>query len=142
MDRVDKKTRSKVMAQIKKSNTKLEMKLRTLLADHGIRTYRCYLKNLPGSPDFAFSRQKVAIFIDSCFWHGCKTHLRIPQTNLNYWLKKFETNRARDKRQTAELRKLGWRVLRLWEHELRKPNGVIGKITRALKSQGAKLRSE
>jgi DNA mismatch endonuclease (patch repair protein) len=75
---------------------------------------------LPGTPDFAFPKNRVAVFVDGCFWHGCPRHASFPATRRDFWLKKFAANKARDRRVNRELRKRGWRVLRLWEHELSK----------------------
>ncbi len=69
-------------------------------------------------PDFIFRAQKLAIFVDGCFWHGCPEHFRRPQTRQKFWDAKITRNQARDAAVTKALRKVGWRVLRLWEHEL------------------------
>jgi len=132
LDRYDRPTRSRVMAQIRKSHTKLEDVLVAILNSVGLTEYARYPKGLPGSPDFVFQRERVAIFLDSCFWHGCPKHLRMPTSNLTYWSNKIAGNRERDRRQTRELKDQGWRVLRLWEHELRRPNAVTRKIHRTL----------
>lgn len=134
MDRYDRRTRSRVMARVKKSDTKLEGTLTSILRNYGLVGYKRYLKDLPGSPDFAFLRAQVAVFLDSCFWHGCPKHLRMPKSNLDYWQRKIAENKRRDRRQTAGLRHLGWSVVRLWEHELRDPDAVVRRIRRALDS--------
>ncbi len=77
---------------------------------------------LLGNPDFVFARLKIAVFIDGCFWHGCPDHCRMPATNISYWKKKISGNIKRDKRTTSILKKSGWTVLRIWEHELKKRN--------------------
>jgi DNA mismatch endonuclease (patch repair protein) len=69
-------------------------------------------------PDFIFRAQKVAIFVDGCFWHGCPEHFRRPQTRQKFWDAKITHNQTRDAEVTKALRKTGWRVLRLWEHDL------------------------
>ena len=124
-----------VMTRVKKSYTKLEERLAVILNTEGLDRYDRYRKDLPGSPDFVFQQVKVAVFLDSCFWHGCPKHLRRPASNVDYWENKIAINKERDRRQTRELRKSGWRVLRLWEHELKEPERVIGKIRRALESR-------
>jgi DNA mismatch endonuclease, patch repair protein len=67
-------------------------------------------------PDIVFSRRRVAVFVDGCFWHGCPEHCRMPGTNVEYWEAKIGRNRARDQRNDAALGAEGWRVVRLWEH--------------------------
>jgi len=70
-------------------------------------------------PDFVFAARRLTIFVDGCFWHGCPLHGPRPQGNAAFWRAKFRRNRARDRRDTCRLRRVGWQVLRLWEHELR-----------------------
>ena len=70
-----------------------------------------------GKPDFVYPKFKIAIFVDGCFWHGCSKHCRLPSTNKKYWISKIEGNKKRDKKITNALRKKGWRVIRIWEHE-------------------------
>ena len=135
MDKYNKEKRSMVMTRVKKSYTRLEEKLVVILNTEGLDQYDRYGKDLPGSPDFVFQQEKVAIFLDICFWHGCPKHLRMPASNIDYWEHKIAINKERDKRQTRELRKSGWKVLRLWEHELKEPGRVIVKVRRALESR-------
>ena len=71
-------------------------------------------------PDFVFPRIRVAVFVDGCFWHGCPRHATQPKTNAKFWRDKIATNRARDRRVNRALRRLGWTVVRVWEHELRR----------------------
>ena len=75
-------------------------------------------------PDFVFPKLKVAVFVDGCFWHGCPQHETKPRNNAAFWRRKFTTNKARDRLVTRCLRKNGWRVLRLWEHELARKNAA------------------
>jgi len=70
-------------------------------------------------PDFVFAARRLAVFVDGCFWHGCPRHGTRPRGNAAFWRAKFRRNRARDRRDTRRLRRAGWKVLRLWEHELR-----------------------
>jgi DNA mismatch endonuclease, patch repair protein len=107
------------MSRIRGKNTKPETLLRTALHLRGLR-FRVHRKSLPGSPDIVFPRQKVAVFVDGCFWHGCPAHSVRPKTNGKFWLEKIEANRTRDKRASRELKKLGWKVIRVWEHELKR----------------------
>lgn len=131
MDRYDPKTRSAVMSQIKSRNTGLEEKFRAMIRGQRLGRYRRCVDALPGRPDFVFSRARVAIFIDSCFWHGCPLHLRTPQSNQTYWQQKISSNQERDKAQTEKLKAEGWRVVRVWEHELANEDAVLSKIRNA-----------
>jgi DNA mismatch endonuclease (patch repair protein) len=79
-------------------------------------------------PDFIFPKQKVALFVDGCFWHGCPKHSNIPKNNQEFWAKKLQGNKTRDKFVNRELRKMGWRVVRVWEHELKSPRRVAGRL--------------
>jgi DNA mismatch endonuclease (patch repair protein) len=88
---------------------------------------------LPGRPDFIYPKHKLAVFVDGCFWHGCNTCFKLPATNREYWLAKIRNNKARDKRVTREISKVGWESLRIWEHQLEKrPNWVLRKIREKL----------
>jgi len=71
-----------------------------------------------GMPDYVFLKQKIAVFVDGCFWHKCSQHCRMPEKNHQYWTDKIERNFQRDKQVTNELKKIGWVVIRIWEHEL------------------------
>jgi DNA mismatch endonuclease (patch repair protein) len=81
-----------------------------------------------GKPDFIFPRQNIAIFTDGCFWHSCPKHSNTPVINSEYWKKKLEYNRQRDKTVNRELRKQGWNVIRIWEHELKNENAVYKRL--------------
>lgn len=109
-------TKSQQMARVRSRDTSLEVQLRQYLWRRGFR-YRLQPK-LPGTPDLVLVTPKIAVFVDGCFWHGCPDHYSRPATNIGFWDAKLERNRARDQRVDAELRALGWRVLRVWEHEL------------------------
>ena len=74
---------------------------------------------LPGKPDFVFPKPRLAVFVDGCFWHGCPKHATWPKTNRAFWRKKIARNRARDREVGHALRRMGWRVIRVWEHGLR-----------------------
>jgi DNA mismatch endonuclease (patch repair protein) len=119
MDVHDKKTRSFNMSRIRSRDTKPEIALRKALWSRGHRGYRTRSK-LPGRPDVVFGRLKLAVFVDGCFWHGCPKcgDGRPPRSNLKYWSPKLATNRERDRRQTLQLRRQGWTVLRMWEHDV------------------------
>ena len=123
MDVHDKKTRSYNMSQIKSKNTKPEELVRKYLFSQGFR-YRKNDKRLPGSPDIVLPKYKTVIFVNGCFWHGhegCK-HFVWPKSNEEFWKNKIETNIARDKNKTKTLEELGWKVLIVWECELKNQN--------------------
>ncbi|MBI3332260.1 DNA mismatch endonuclease Vsr [Candidatus Peregrinibacteria bacterium] len=122
--------RSYNMSRITSKNTKPEIAFRKLLWKAGLRNYRIH-KNLPGSPDIVFVRFNLAIFVDGCFWHGCKKCYgnRKIKTNAYYWKQKIINNFERDKRQTKLLKKMGWKVLRFWDHNIvQDPAKCISKI--------------
>jgi DNA mismatch endonuclease (patch repair protein) len=107
--------RSNIMRSIKgRGNETTELRLATILRRNGLKGWRRHLK-LPGTPDFAWPRERLVVFVDGCFWHGCPRCYRSPSRNSEFWKVKLESNRARDRRVSRLLRSLGWRVLRLWE---------------------------
>jgi DNA (cytosine-5)-methyltransferase 1 len=125
--------RSRVMRAVPNQNTSAEIALRKALSASGLRGYRLHAKGLPGTPDIVFRRPMVAVFVDGCFWHGCPKCHREPQSNQVYWKMKIERNRARDALVSQECRALGWRVVRLWEHEvLKDPEHAIAKVRGAV----------
>lgn len=110
--------RSRCMSNIKGKNTKPELKLRKALWSKGYR-YRLHA-SLLGRPDIIFPRQKLAIFVDGCFWHGCPVHGTSPKTNAEFWENKIKGNVERDRKITGQLTSDGWMVMRFWEHEINK----------------------
>ncbi|MFA5862744.1 MAG: very short patch repair endonuclease [Candidatus Thermoplasmatota archaeon] len=140
MDHVDALGRSRIMASVRsKNNGTTERKLRAALAGRGLRGWRTCARDLPGSPDFVFPRERVAVFVDGCFWHGC-TDKRLPKTRREFWRAKIARNEERDTHVTAALEAEGWRVLRIWEHELKPaPAPVVERIVEILLA--AKTRS-
>lgn len=134
MDKVDKKTRSRIMARVKsRGNKSTEQRLRAMLVRRGISGWKVTPKNIEGNPDFAFPGFKVAVFVDGCFWHGCPKCCRMPETRRDYWERKIGGNAKRDKRVSARLRKRGWSVIRIWEHEIRdNPERAMARIERAV----------
>ncbi len=117
----DKKTRSYNMSQIKGKDTKPEIMIRKFLISKGFR-YRLYDKKLPGKPDIVLPKYKTVIFIHGCFWHGhenCK-YFVIPKTRTGWWLKKIERNKQLDCDNFQGLQELGWKVLTIFECELKK----------------------
>ena len=124
--------RKRNMSRIRGKNTSPELKLRKMLWESGIRGYRVHYK-LPGKPDIVFTRKKVVVFVDGCFWHKCPVCFRPPETNAEFWNEKLQKNVERDLKVTKELEDLGWTVLRFWEHEVKKtPEDVVARIPLAL----------
>jgi DNA mismatch endonuclease (patch repair protein) len=114
--------RSEVMSRIRsRGNKKTELALVRLLRKERIRGWRRHA-SLLGRPDFTFRAERAVIFVDGCFWHGCLVHSKPPRTNCEYWTAKIRRNKKRDRTVARYLRKNGWRVLRLWEHDLTKHN--------------------
>lgn len=130
MDTVSAKKRSEVMVAVKSSGTKLEHFFAEQLEARHLQSFEKNVKGLPGKPDFVFTDAKIAIFIDSCFWHGCAKHLRMPASNEKYWKAKISRNRRKDRQVTDELHRNGWVVLRIWEHSLKKPRALKWWLTR------------
>lgn len=138
MDIWDKQKRSEVMSKIRSKNTKPEIKLRKALFAQGFR-YRINYKRLAGSPDIVFHKYKTVIFVQGCFWHGhhqCRlSHL--PKSNTEFWKNKIEKNKQRDKDIKLNLIVSGWRVIEVWECEIRTKNKlklVVGKICTCLRN--------
>jgi DNA mismatch endonuclease (patch repair protein) len=130
-----KSKRSIVMAAIRsKGNKDTELKLAAIFRKFGITGWRRHYKVL-GRPDFVFLRNRVAIFVDGCFWHGCPKHGRRPESNMSYWGPKLERNRKRDRKISKLLRSSGWRVLRIWEHRLSKPAKVALRVRSTLRQK-------
>ena len=116
-DIVSKKKRSEIMSKIKSKDTKIEVEFRKAIWQAGFR-YRKNPKGYFGKPDLVLKKYKTVIFIDSCFWHGCKKHCRIPATRKNYWIPKIERNKQRDKEVNRHYKKIGWKIIRVWEHNI------------------------
>jgi len=119
VDVVSLKTRSQMMAGIKGRNTKPEIQIRKALHKLGFR-YSLYNHTLPGKPDLIFPKHKSVIQVNGCFWHKHNCHLfKWPSTRPDFWKNKISGNRKRDSKNNAELNKLGWRVLTIWECALK-----------------------
>lgn len=124
--------RSATMRAIRShGNLSTELRLIGIFRAHGIKGWRRKAK-LRGKPDFVFSKERLAVFVDGCFWHGCRVHCRIPRANRKYWLMKIAATRARDLRSSNFLRANGWRVIRIWEHELVTPDRALSRLQRNL----------
>jgi len=110
--------RSEVMSRIRgRGNKETEVALMRLFRGHGITGWRRHAAVF-GKPDFVFSKLKLAVFVDGCFWHRCPKHSNVPVNNRQFWKRKLEANQRRDKLVSRTLRARGWRVLRIWQHEL------------------------
>ena len=130
--------RHNCMSHIRSKNTKPEQLVRQALWHQGFR-YRLHVKDLPGKPDIVLPKYKTAIFINGCFWHGhegCKDFV-IPKSNTAYWLDKIGKNKARDARDEAALNVAGWKVVTIWESELKKPrfDDTVSSLMKGLKEE-------
>ncbi|MGD0336334.1 MAG: very short patch repair endonuclease [Candidatus Omnitrophota bacterium] len=126
-DVLTKKQRSYCMSQIRARDTQPEIILRKAISSAGISGYRLNYRLL-GKPDIVFPKRKIAVFIDGCFWHKCPRCFIKPDTNKKFWNEKIASNVKRDKIVNTELKRKGWKVLRIWEHELRKGKIIKRKI--------------
>jgi DNA mismatch endonuclease (patch repair protein) len=129
-----KEKRSEVMSRIRsKGNKRTEGVLVKLFREEGMTGWRRHLK-LPGKPDFTFSKERLAVFVDGCFWHGCPKCYRPPKGNRKFWETKVSRNRERDREVNRELRIRGWRVLRISEHSLKRlgRKRLISRIEKSL----------
>ena len=121
-DVYSKTKRSEIMSRIRsRGNRDTELAMVKVFKRHGLTGWR---RNQPvfGKPDFVFPRLRLAVFVDGCFWHRCPRHATQPKNNRAFWRRKFERNQARDRLVSRTLRRAGWRVLRIWEHELAAKN--------------------
>lgn len=121
--------RSRCMAAIKGKDTKLEMIVRKYLFSRGLR-FRVQVRKLPGTPDIVLPKYKTAIFVNGCFWHGhegCR-YFRMPKSNVDFWQTKITRNIERDAETEAELMHLGWKVIRIWECEIKAVTGRMERL--------------
>ena len=119
------------MSQIRSKETRPEIKFLKQLSGKVYPLGHRYRKHakLIGKPDVSFSSKKVAVFIDGCFWHGCRRHWKQPLTNSSYWSMKVERNQKRDRSVSRAYKKMGWTALRFWEHEVKKdPSKAISRV--------------
>lgn len=130
-----KESTSLIMRANKAKDTKPEILLRRFLWKNDLKGYRLNYKKVPGRPDIAFVSKKIAIFVHGCYWHRCPIcDLPIPKSNSKFWSNKFEKNVERDKKKNTELKALGWKVLVIWECELKENlKKQIDKIRRIYK---------
>jgi len=134
--------RSEVMSRIRgHGNKDTELALSKLFRRHRITGWR---RNQPvfGKPDFVFPKLRLAVFVDGCFWHGCPRHATQPKNNRAFWQRKLSANKRRDQVVNRSLRRTGWLLVRIWEHELAHSQEMklLSKLRRALKQTiGASL---
>ena len=127
-----KEKRSEVMSRIRgKGNRDTELVLARLLREQHITGWRRHYP-IPGRPDFAFPKIRVVVFVDGCFWHRCPKCSNMPSNNRRFWMDKLTGNVARDRKVNRAMVRAGWSVLRVWEHDLRRPDRVIGRIKEML----------
>ncbi len=127
MKKQQKMTRSENMSRIRSTNTKPELLLRKALWARGLR-YRVH-SDLPGRPDLVFSQARAVVFVDGCFWHGCPLHYSAPKTRWDFWKDKLRRNVLRDMEVDDELSAMGWKIVRIWEHELKYIDEITEKIS-------------
>jgi DNA mismatch endonuclease (patch repair protein) len=126
--------RSRIMSSIRgRRNKTTEQRLRMALIREGFRGWKLHDVCLPGCPDFVFREERLAIFVDGCFWHGCSRCGHVPKTRRSYWAAKIERNATRDRTNNRLLARSGFKVVRVWEHELTNVTRVLARISKALK---------
>lgn len=140
MDTVSRETRSRIMSSISSSrNRSTELRLRAHLIKSAISGWKLRPTQIQGKPDFVFPKARLAVFVDGCFWHSCPSCGRPPHSNLEYWDEKLMRNKQRDKMISKQLRRDGWRVLRVWEHSvLERPELLVARIRQMLGPQKTK----
>lgn len=129
-----KSKRSEVMSRIRgHGNRDTELALINLMRKNRVTGWRRKLR-VYGKPDFVFPKQRIAVFVDGCFWHGCPVHGTQPGTNASFWTDKIARNKTRDRKVNRMLRDDGWKVLRIWEHDLRRKtqHKCLRRLTSAL----------
>jgi DNA mismatch endonuclease (patch repair protein) len=134
-DRLTKERRSENMRSIRSKGMKPELQVRSLIHNMGYR-FRLHARELPGKPDIVRRKQRQVIFVHGCFWHlhpsGACVDARLPKSNTKYWHAKLRNNVSRDKASVAKLRKAGWRVMIVWECEIKEPAKLIDRLRRFL----------
>jgi DNA mismatch endonuclease (patch repair protein) len=140
MDTLSPEERSLLMGRIRGKNTKPEMLVRSMLHRCGYR-YSLHRKELPGKPDIVLRKYRTLVFVHGCFWHrhkNCKV-ASMPKSNTAFWQAKFERNVANDKKHRRELKKLGWKVIVVWECELKNPEKVLLRLLKELPADSEDL---
>lgn len=132
MDTFTKEKRSEIMSRIRSKDTGPEIALRKALWSQGFR-YRIYYGK--EKIDIAFPSKKIAIFIDGCFWHSCPQHSVIPKSNKQYWMPKLKANIERSSSKDKRLIENGWKIIHIWEHELKDIDNVVNRICKIIDRQ-------
>jgi DNA mismatch endonuclease (patch repair protein) len=133
-DVFSKKKRSEVMSNIRSKDTKPELILRNQLDG---RIFRYQPRGIIGRPDFACRKRKLAVFVDGCFWHGCPKCYIEPKSNREFWIPKIKRNVKNDRETNKKLRLMGWTIIRIWEHEIKRdPQKYAENILRASRRKG------
>jgi DNA mismatch endonuclease (patch repair protein) len=135
LDTFSPEKRSKIMSLVGSTNTTPEMTVRSLLHGLGFR-FRLHRKDLPGNPDIVLPKHSTVIFVHGCFWHrhkGCP-QASMPASHQDYWIPKFKRTVERDKKNQKELQRLGWKVIVLWECELRELKQLSERLMNAITS--------
>ena len=129
--------RRRTMQAVRGKDTKLELSLFSMLARMGLSGWEKHVDGLHGKPDAAFPDRRVAIFVDGCFWHGCPRCRRVlPAVNRTYWKRKIARNKARDRANDSRLRRAGWTVVRIMEHEMTDRVRVRSRLLRIMGNGG------
>lgn len=124
MDIYSRKKRSEIMSLVRSRDSDIETDFRKKLHRQGFRYLKNSLKYF-GRPDIVLPKYKTVIFIDSCFWHGCKKHCQLPTTREKFWKDKINSNIQRDKLVNKYYKDMKWNVIRIWEHDLKKKNFIF-----------------
>ena len=135
-DTLSKAARSRNMAKIRGKDTGPERQVRSLLHRAGYR-FRLHGADLPGKPDIVLPKYRAVVFVHGCFWHrhrGCKD-ATTPKSHRKFWVEKFARNVANDRKHVRRLRRLGWKVLMVWECQLRRPEQVLARLRKTLSPQ-------
>jgi len=130
MDNLSSEQRSKAMAAVKSEGTKLERQFIEPLLERDFGSFEFHADDLPGRPDLVERNARIAVFLDSCFWHGCPQHSQVPESNRDYWENKIGRNKHRDREVTIKLEKRGWLVKRIWGHSIKKERARKWWLTR------------
>ena len=124
------------MQAVRRKNTAVEVSVRSTLHRLGFR-FRLHYKNLPGTPDIVFPSRNSVIFVHGCFWHGHECPRgKLPSSNVDFWREKIRRNRERDSRSRTQLRNVGWRVLTVWECEIKEKEVLVDRMCRFLRTDG------
>lgn len=126
-------SRARTMSAIRGKNTKTERRLRMALTRAGISGWQLHANDIPGRPDIYFPVQRLAIFVDGCFWHGCSRCGHIPKTRRPFWAAKILRNKARDRATARKLKRIRMNVIRVWEHSLKSAKGTDS-VIRAIRN--------